>query len=271
MEVHLRSGILRLSVAASALSLAVGAGCAGKKPAPKRVEVDPVRERAWEVEKPMPGDRSVRREVPQPPFDDVPLVTQRPPEQRAYVEAYEAVGRPRIAVLVSRGPEGSSDEPPVDYGAIEMALTDWLSADGRVEVLSPNAARQRLRGAAPKEGEGGAGGAAGAREPDVDVLVEVLTRPVRRTSRGMEYRVSCEAVNVRDGGRSIARAMVEVPPPLDKPQLNKYTRFLGRKMMDGMTTFWQSMSDAERGAGDRPAGPRAAPEGEPPRSGAEPQ
>ena len=92
MEVHLRSGILRLSVAASALSLAVGAGCAGKKPAPKRVEVDPVRERAWEVEKPMPGDRSVRREVPQPPFDDVPLVTQRPPEQRAYVEAYEAVG-----------------------------------------------------------------------------------------------------------------------------------------------------------------------------------
>ena len=89
--------------------------------------------------------------------------------------------------------------------------------------------------------------------PDVDVLVEVLTRPVRRTSRGMEYRVSCEAVNVRDGGRSIARAMVEVPPPLDKPSSTS-TRFLGRKMMDGMTTFWQSMSDAERGAGDRPAG-----------------
>src|SRR5262245_57145379 len=32
-------------------------------------------------------------------FDDPPLVTQRPPEQRAFVDAYNRVGRPRIAVF----------------------------------------------------------------------------------------------------------------------------------------------------------------------------
>ena len=37
-----------------------------------------------------------------------------------------------------------------------------------------------------------------------------------------------------------ARAAVDVQPPLDKLQANKYTRFLARKLMDGMTTTWSA-------------------------------
>src|SRR4051794_8488523 len=44
-----------------------------------------------------------RGELPPPPFDDAALVTQTPPEQRAYLKAYESVGRPRLIVAVNRG------------------------------------------------------------------------------------------------------------------------------------------------------------------------
>src|SRR3712207_8022554 len=69
----------------------------------------PLRER--DEYKPLP-DRARGSQVPPPPYDDVPLVNQRPPEQRAFVEAYEGVGRPRILVFVNRTLEG--DIIPVD-------------------------------------------------------------------------------------------------------------------------------------------------------------
>jgi hypothetical protein len=50
--------------------------------------------------------------------------------------------------------------------------------------------------------------------------------------------------------------MVEVPPPLDKRQLNKYTRFLARKLMDGMTGSWR-VAAAEDRAAPRRDGPGA--------------
>lgn len=40
-------------------------------------------------------------------FADPPLVRDRPPEQRAFVSAYNQVGRPRIAVFVNRRLDGS--------------------------------------------------------------------------------------------------------------------------------------------------------------------
>ena len=42
-----------------------------------------------------------------------------------------------------------------------------------------------------------------------------------------------EALNVGDG-RSLGRAVVDVPAPLDKPKINRYTHFMARKLMDGM-------------------------------------
>ena len=88
-----------------------------------------------------------------------------------------------------------------------------------------------------------------ARQLDADVLVQLQARPTRQTPRGLEIRVVGEAINVGRGGQSIGRAVVEVPPPLDKPQLNKYTRFLARKLMDGMTASWRAMGPGQGRAG----------------------
>ena len=302
------------------------AGCSRREPEPmprsripERAAPVPVRER--DEYRPLPGDGG-RSDVPPPPFDDVPLVNQRPPEQRAFVEAYEAVGRPRILVFVNRTLEGEIvpvnpqdpyvsversrttrgdvriesrdtrrrddfyrgrddrdvesryesrgpaelrdrvdvylrpgeydevDARALDYEAMENILTDWLAAGGRVEVVSPVMARQRLTDEQVKELQEGRPQAMGeiARQLDTDVLVQVQARPTRQTPRGLEVRVIAEAVNVGRGGQSVARAVVEVPPPLDKPQLNEYTRFLARKLMDGMTGSWEAMADAGRDA-----------------------
>ena len=66
-----------------------------------------------------------------------------------------------------------------------------------------------------------------------------------------------EALNVGDG-RSLGRAVMDVPAPLDKPKINRYTRYMARKLMDGMIVSWQRMtkdgqSSANPGAG-APAG-----------------
>jgi hypothetical protein len=48
-----------------------------------------------------------------------------------------------------------------------------------------------------------------------------------------------EALNVK-GGERIASAWVDVPPPLEKTTINRYTRFLARKLMDGMLGAWSA-------------------------------
>jgi len=93
-----------------------------------------------------------------------------------------------------------------------------------------------------------------ARQFDADVLVLLQARPTAQTRNGLQIRVVGEAINVGRGGQSIARAVVEVPPPLDKPQLNKYTRFLARKLMDGMAATWRAVGPDGRGAPARQSG-----------------
>jgi hypothetical protein len=278
---------MTLTVVLAAGAAAVGDGCAqhppeqhtGRVVEPVRV---PVRER--EPEKPLPSRaQAPEGEVPPPPFDDVPLVNQRPPEQRAFVEAYEAVGRPRILVFVNRTLEGQIvavtgqdagaparadngygrdraggylhagqydevEAKSLDYEAMEAILTDWLASDGRVEVVSPVMARQRLTDEQVRDLQSGRPrmGSEVARQLDADVLVQVQAHPTRQTPRGLEVRVIAEAINVSRGGQSIARAVVEVPPPLDKPQHNTYTRFLARKLMDGMIGSWQGLAGPDR-------------------------
>ena len=75
-----------------------------------------------------------------------------PPEQRAFVNAYNRVGRPRIAVFVNRTLQGEivpvNQEGDVitafDYETVENVLTDWLASNGQVTIMSPVTARQRL-------------------------------------------------------------------------------------------------------------------------------
>lgn len=305
-----------------------GGGCANKTPSPPQDVPVPLGPgeggvRSEDRGKPMPGpeddDEYSRAEMPPPPFNDVPLVSQETPEQQVYVDAYNAVGRPRIVVFVNRTLQGElipvNDSDPalsverrrtsrgdvtvesrnsqyrddlrsrddrdtterfesrgpgefrdrvdvylrpgqydevlargVDYEAIENVLTDWLAAGGQTEIVSPVAVRREMSEEQIKRLQGGDGRAMSelVQTLDADVLVHVTARPTRQTRRGLEVRLVAEAVNAQ-GGQSIGRAVVDVPPPLDKPKINKFTRFLGRKLMDGMIGSWESMprQDAE--------------------------
>jgi hypothetical protein len=93
-----------------------------------------------------------------------------------------------------------------------------------------------------------------AEQLGADVLVQAQIRPTRQTREGLAVRIVAEAVNTR-GGQSIGRAVVDVPPPLEKRQMNKYTRFLARKLMDDMTGTWQNMPATSP---ERPSSPPAA-------------
>lgn len=306
---------ISLSVAAVAV-----VGCRSNDPRPvPRVPVpmgNGAPTRTYDPIRPLRGpteDEGFAR-LPPPAFDDAPLVTQAPPEQPMYVDAYDRVGQPRIAVFVNRTVEGeiiaaerrrtlvgvertqestgavdiessdrrdgpwdrsstSSDrfktngparvteraevylEPgqydevqakAIDYQAIELALSDTLAANGRVTLVSPMMARQRLSDDEVKELQAGRPKALRevAEKLDADVLIQVQARPTKQTSEGLGVRILVEAINTR-GGESIARSFVDVPPPLDKQKINNYTRFLARKTMYELAGTW-SMPPRER-------------------------
>ena len=288
-------------------------GCKDNSPPPPRVPV------------PSAGnpDAAIRERNPQRPlnqepadpyagrmYQDVPLVNERPPEQRAFVEAYNHVGRPRIVLFVNRTLEGriipvNPDQPvasiehrrqsttgvsvergeeyhqegpyggqhyerhndynstgpgeysertdvylhpgeydevmakSLDYEAMENILTDWIAAAGQVMVISPMMARQRLTDQQVKDLQSGRPQVLAelAGQLNTDILIQVQAHPTRQTRQGLEVRVIAEAINIK-GGQSIGRAVVDFLPPLEKTTLNKYTRYLARKLMDDMTGTW---------------------------------
>ncbi len=319
-----------------ALGLLVASGCHDNTPPPERAAVpaagDPLATMRPEPMRPLPDQaRDDLSRVPLP-FDDVPLVNQRPPEERSFVEAYQRVGRPKIAVFVNRTLEGnilpvnpprplasveytrgsnapvdierktsgqtdsrwssshseSSDRfsttgpaeyretlevylqpgeyddawaKSLDYQAMENILTDWLSASGQVTVMSPLLVRQRLTDQQVAELQSGRPQVMSqlAQQLDADVLVQVQAHPTRQTREGLTVRLVAEAINIR-GGQSIGRAVVDVPPPLEKVQLNKYTRFVARKLMDGMIGAWMAPPPEPRSAApDRSPNPASQP------------
>ena len=243
-----RSRAVLLAVVLSAVgAFAVGAGCAGKNEEPQprsrfpeRPPPVPIRER--DEIKPMPtspGGSGGR--LPPPPYDDKPLVTQHPPEQRAFVEAYEAVGRPRLLLVVGRG------EGEIDDEVMENALVEAMTSDGRVDIVSPAVARRELGDEQVRRlVEGGPGAVAEiAGRLKADVLVLLQARPTRNTPDGPEVRLTGDAVNVDRGGQSLGRAVFDAPPPLDKEQLGRHTRFVARKLMQGMTRSWRAMDEGK--------------------------
>ncbi|HMB94862.1 MAG TPA: hypothetical protein VKK61_02360 [Tepidisphaeraceae bacterium] len=258
-------------------------GCRDNSPPPERVPVPASADNTAiyhrEEMKPLPPPRTADT-VPPPPFDDVPLVNQQPPEEPAFVDAYRRVGSPRIVLFINRTLEGNvipvnANEPLVsveqsrtsssgktdykkstdvylhpgqydeaaakdlDYEAIENIMTDWLAANGQVTIISPIMARQRLTDEQVKEIQEGRPQAMSeaVRLLGAEIFVQVQAHPTQQTAQGLEVRIIAEAINVK-GGESIARAVVDVPPPLEKTTINKYTRFLARKLMDGMIGSW---------------------------------
>ncbi|HEX2973747.1 MAG TPA: hypothetical protein VHP11_15550 [Tepidisphaeraceae bacterium] len=158
----------------------------------------------------------------------------------------------------------------IDYGMMETLLTDWLSADGQVAMVTPMLAQKKLSAQQLKDLQSGQGAAMQeiAEQLDADILIQVQARITRQTPQGPSVRILAEAMNTR-GADSLARAAVDMDPPLDKRQLNKYTRFLARKLMDGMAATWSQPAvgaPQDRGASappppsDKGMGPRLTPE-----------
>lgn len=129
----------------------------------------------------------------------------------------------------------------LDYQAMESILTDWMRADGQVEIISPTMARSRLTDEQIKDLQSGRPTELSeiARQLNADVLIQVQAHPTRQTQQGLEVRVVAEAISLA-GGQSIGQAVVDMPPPLEKTQLNRYTRFLASKLMNDMTESWMN-------------------------------
>jgi hypothetical protein len=237
------------------IALAALAGCGhDNTPAPPPARVpgrDEVRSSDdTRFAKPLP--EQTRNDLPPPPFDDVPLVSQQAPETARFVEAYHKVGSPRILVWVVHEAGAAYDEAAarsIDYAAMQTILTDWFSSGGSVAVISAQAARQSLGGQQVQNLDAGqnVNGKEINDRTRADVLVMVRAQPTRQSNGGPMVRLVADASNLV-GGESIGRAVVDVPPPLDKPQLNTYTRFLARKLMKDMTGSWTGF-----GSGPAPA------------------
>jgi hypothetical protein len=252
----------------------LAAGCADNTPPPPRMPVpgpenrDVVLER--DARKPLPGELE-EQDLPAPgSYDDVPILHDNPPEQRRFVQAYNRVGKPRITVFVNRTLDGriipvgqDDDDNPldtrrrdkylrrgeyddaaarqIDYSAIETVLSDWMACGGQVQIISPEMVRKKL---SPKEvGDLQQGDKEVlddlARQLNADVLIQAQARPTQQSYEGLHVRMIVEAIDIR-GGQSIARAMVDIKPPLDRVQINEYTRFVARTLMDQMTETWEN-------------------------------
>jgi len=263
------------SILAGMFLLAALAGCRDNSPEVQRVPTPaPGRDTErthYDRPKPLPDDA---HDGPRglAPFTDEPLVVDIPAEAKAFVDMYKQVGKPRLVVFVNRGLDGQIlpvtdagryttskdvylrpgqyDEvraKQIDYEMMELLLSDWMSADNQVTIISPRTVHRQLTDQEQKDLQAGNPRALNdvGRRLDADVLIQVQAKPTRQTLEGLEVRVIAEAINIK-GGESLARAAVDVQPPLDKVQANKYTRFLARKLMDGMTSSWSTPAPAKK-------------------------
>ena len=160
-------------------------------------------------------------------------------------------------VYLQPGQYDEVDAKSLDYEAIENIMTDWIASQGQVTVISPTLARQRLSDEQVKDLQSGRPQMLSeiAQQLGADVLIQVQAHPTRQTAQGLEVRLVAEAMNTK-GGQSLARATVDMEPPLTKTQINKYTRWLARKLMSDMTGTWSAPPPPEmRADGAQPAPP----------------
>jgi len=249
------------------LGSAIQFGCRDNSPEVQRVPTPAPGHDTWRNDydrpKPLPGPDETAVAGPTP-FHDDPLIVDIPPEAKAFVDVYRQVGKPRIVVFVNRSLDGQIlpvvnpgryqtareiylqpgqyDEArakQIDYEMLELLLSDWMSADNQVTIISPQTVHRQLSEQEQRDLQAGKPAALGelGRRLDADVLIQVQAKPTRQTFEGLEVRVIAEAINIK-GGESLARGAVDVQPPLDKIQTNRATRFLARKLMDGMTSTW---------------------------------
>lgn len=165
--------------------------------------------------------------------------------------------RDNTRVYLKPGQYDEAKAKSIDYEAMENILTDFLACQGTVEIMSPTMARQKLTDEQVKDLQAGKPRVLReiAQQLETDILVQVSAHPTRQTEYGLEVRLVGEALNIK-GGQQVGRAVVDLPPPLDKPTLNKYTRYVARKLMMDMTQNWGSDPAPAPRDGDRPTSPK---------------
>ena len=177
----------------------------------------------------------------QPAYDDPPLISQQLPEEPRFVQAYIAVGRPRIMIFVNHTLDGNL--LPVNDAAtiatIETTLTDWLSAQGQTTIISPISARQKLTEQELADLQSGHPQMIGqiADKLQADVLVHVECRPTKQPDQGLLVTMIADAFSIRTG-QQLAQASVQAALPMDNPTVTRTTRIIARKLMDEMTSTW---------------------------------
>jgi hypothetical protein len=150
----------------------------------------------------------------------------------------------KTEVYLQPGQYDEAQAKSIDYELIENLVTDNLSVDGQVMLISPIAARQKLTDQEVSQLQTGRPQMLGelAEKLQADVLIQITARSSQQTEQGLGIRLIAQAFNTK-GGQVVASAALDVPPPLTKTKLNSYTRFLARKLMDGMTQNWTAMAD----------------------------
>lgn len=125
---------IRLSLAGVAVAMLAAAGCNQREPvqrtpvpAPdnpdaRRVQHDPIR--------PLPADAYDDPMVGHP--EDAPLLDVPPPEAGPFVQAYNAVGRPKIVVFVNRTLEG--EVMPTTEERIISGRREVVEAEGSIDI-----------------------------------------------------------------------------------------------------------------------------------------
>ena len=150
------------------------------------------------------------------------------------------------------GAYDEADARTLDYQALESILCDWLSAGGQVHLISPDYLAEHLTTAdvaALSQGKPVAMDNL-AEKVGADVLIQVQAHPTRQAGGELQVRLVAQAMNIQ-GGEAIGTAVVDVPLPLDKVQLNDYTRYMARKLETDMIAAWETYAA-------NPAPPRPA-------------
>jgi len=218
--------------------------------------------------KPLPdGPRTTVAVSPAAPTDETPGAdrsVENPPEDQAFLAVYNRVNKPKIVLYVNHNTDGNLlpaidprtgkmvnvidrevaddvDAGAIDYNLIESLLSDWLSCDGKVTIISAQDARNKLTEDQIKDLQAGkeAALAAVGESTQGHVLIQAQVRAVKKTDSGAVVRVYAEAMNVR-GGDLLAQASLEVNPPLNRAQWNKAGQALARELMVGLTKTWSA-------------------------------
>lgn len=248
-----------------AFTFSILAGCADNSPPPPRADVPPPGVKNYpprdaEPVKPLPDQGPLNTVSPRKP--EATLPTQPIPEAESFVDAYNKVGRPRIAVILNRTLDGKTIPPTtgdtapaavylrqgqydesqagnLNYDAMENAIADWLACNSRVTIVTGTVARMKL---SEQQLNDLNKGLPELRQPlgellDVDVLVHLQAYPIQQSTTGLKVRLVGQVLNTK-GGESLGRPSVDLMLPGDSQEIVRSARTLVRMLMNGMIEGW---------------------------------